>query len=275
MTDKALELKRRYEAFATSGDDKTTACDYNLRDLEIAYGLEFIRDGDILLDVGCGPGVALERYVAERRIIAFGIDYAENMVSFAHKRTAEVAPNAKIDFRCASVEELPFDGEKFDVVTSHRCLMALLDWGRQQKALLEIHRVLKPGGIYVMMEGTFDGLDRLNFYRRKFNLTEIEAGGQDRLFTLKFHEKPLAEFCAPHFELLRTQRFGMYYFLTRIVQPLLVAPEKPRYDHPLNEVAKAIAKVVPDFESIGHLVGFAWRKRVISSNENRQKSAQS
>jgi ubiquinone/menaquinone biosynthesis C-methylase UbiE len=262
VRDQLVELKRRYEAFATSGDEKTTACDYNLRDLEIAYGLEFIRDGDTILDVGCGPGVALEQYATKRRVTAFGIDYAENMIEFARKRVAQTIPNTKINLRRASVEELPFASGSFDVVTSHRCLMALLEWDRQQKALLDIHRVLKPGGIYVMLEGTFDGLERLNFYRRKFHLTEIEASGQDRLFTLKFHEKQLAEFCAPHFELLRTQRFGMYYFLTRIVQPLLVAPEQPRYNHPLNEVAKAIATIVPDFESIGHLVGFAWRKRV-------------
>jgi ubiquinone/menaquinone biosynthesis C-methylase UbiE len=268
MNETASELKRRYESIALSGDDRTTACDYNLRDLEIAYGLEFIRDGDAVLDVGCGPGVALQHYAAARSIKAFGIDYSENMVAFARKRSGEVAPAAHIDIRCASVDDLPFGDGTFDVVTSHRCLMALLDWERQKKALLDIHRVLKPGGIYVMMEGTFDGLDRLNFFRRKFGLAEIEAGGQDRLLTLKFHEKQLEEFCVPHFELLRTQRFGMYYFLTRIVQPLLVAPESPRYDHPLNEVAKAIAKVIPDFESIGHLVGFAWRKRTRSAGGN-------
>jgi len=263
MNDKRSELKRRYDTIALSGDDKTTACDYNLRELEIAYALEFIRDGDAILDVGCGPGVALQQYASRRRVEAFGIDYSENMVAFARERLVEAAPGVRIDLRCASVGDLPFADGAFDLVTSHRCLMALLDWERQKKALVEIHRVLKPGGVYVMMEGTFDGLERLNFYRRKFGLEEIEAGGQDRLLTLKFHECELETFLAPYFELLRTQRFGMYYFLTRIVQPLLVAPEKPRYDHPLNEVAKAIARVVPDFESIGHLVGFAWRKRPV------------
>jgi len=261
MTNDCSDLKQRYDSIALSGDDKTTACDYNLRDLEIAYGLEFIRDGDAVLDVGCGPGVALCHYASKRNIDAVGIDYSQNMVDFAQQRAAKTADDLRISFQCASVDELPFDGGRFDVVTSHRCLMALLDWERQQKALLDIHRVLKPGGVYVMMEGTFDGLDRLNFYRRKFNLPEIEADGRDRLLTLKFHENQLTDFCAHYFELVRTQRFGMYYFLTRIVQPLLVGPENPRYDHPLNEVAKQIAGVIPDFESIGHLVGLAWRKR--------------
>lgn len=261
MTTDDSALKQRYDQIALSGDERTTACDYNLRDLEIAHGLEHIRDGDVVLDAGCGPGVALRTYASQRQVEGHGIDYSENMVAFAKRRTKEVAPGLSLDFRVASVTDLPYAGGTFDVVTTHRCLMALLDWERQKEALLEIHRVLKPGGVYVMMEGTIDGLERLNFYRRKFNLPEIDPSGTDRLLTRKFHEQELLAFCEPHYELMRTQRFGMYYFLTRIVQPLLVAPDAPRYDHPLNEVAKVIAKVIPDLEGAGHLVGFTFRKR--------------
>ena len=81
------------------------------------------------------------------------------------------------------------------------------------------------------------------------------------MFTLKFRERELLEFVRPHYELLRTQRFGMYYFLTRIVQPLLVAPEPPRYDHDLNAVAKVIARTLPDLGQMGQLAGFILRKR--------------
>jgi ubiquinone/menaquinone biosynthesis C-methylase UbiE len=254
-------LRERYEGIANSGDENTTACDYNLRDLEIAFALQYIRDGDRVLDVGCGPGVALRTYASERTIKAHGIDYAENMVTFAQKRTREIAPGLKIAYQQANVLELPFANNHFDVVTSSRCLMALLDWDLQKEALLEIHRTLKPNAKLVLMEGTFDGLERLNHYRRQFGLSEIEADGRDRLYTRKFRERELLAFCDPHYALERTQRFGMYYFLTRIVQPLLVAPAAPRYDHALNTVAKQIAMVSPDFDGMGHLVAFVLRKR--------------
>jgi ubiquinone/menaquinone biosynthesis C-methylase UbiE len=262
MTEQdAALLKQRYDSIAKTLDDTTTACDFHLRDLEIQLGLESIRNGDAVLDVGCGLGVALRRYATERRIRACGIDYSGPMIEGAKQRLVETAPELEIEFREASVVDLPYDDATFDVVTSHRCLMALLDWDLQKDALVEIHRVLKPSGTLVLMEGTFDGLDRLNFFRRHFGLSEIDPSGRDRLLTLKFHERELLDFVDPLYELDRIQRFGMYYFLTRIVQPLLVAPDPPSYDHPINDVAKAIARVVPDFEHMGQLTGFILRRR--------------
>jgi ubiquinone/menaquinone biosynthesis C-methylase UbiE len=185
----------------------------------------------VILDIGCGPGVALRSYASQRSVKAHGIDYAQNMVAFAQAKNRELTPHLKIDVGQADVQQLPYADASFDMVTSSRCLMALLDWERQKKALVEVHRILKRGGQLILMEGTFDGLERLNAYRRKFGLAEIEADGRDRLLTLKFREKELLDFCAPLYEHIETKRFGMYYFLTRIVQPLLVAPEPPRYDH--------------------------------------------
>lgn len=260
MIELDQKLKNIYEDIALSEDDRSTASDYHLRDLEIDFGLEYIRNGDTVLDVGCGPGVALIRYASERSIKAHGLDYAKNMIAFAKKRVKNNETNLNIQFKQGSVLALPYENNLFDIVTSHRCLMALLDWDRQCHALLEICRVLKPGGIFVMMEGTLDGLERLNYYRQQFKLPIIAADGRDRLLTLKFREHQLLSFMNLHYDFLRTQRFGMYYFLTRIVHPLFVAPENPHYEHKLNDIAKQIAKLVPDFEGIGHLVGFVFRK---------------
>ena len=138
MTDDAAVLKSRYDELALTLEDDTTACDYQLRELEIELGLQCIRDGDTVLDVGCGLGVALRRYAGERRIDARGIDYSGNMIEGARRRLEETAPDLEIEFREASVLELPYAESTFDTVTSHRCLMALLDWDLQQQALLEI-----------------------------------------------------------------------------------------------------------------------------------------
>lgn len=259
MNDDEL-LKQRYESIALTGDVTTTACDHHLRDLEIEFGLEHIRDGDAVLDVGCGPGVALRAYARRRSIDAHGIDYAGAMVDFAIRQNEQEARDLAIEIGRASVLELPYPDARFDVVTSHRCLMALLDWDKQQAALREITRVLKPGGTLVLMEGTIDGLARLNAWRARFGLSEIDPTGRDRLLTLKFSEPALLSFIEPMFEVARVQRWGMYYFLTRIVQPLLVAPDQPSYDHRLNAVAKEIARKIPDLQELGHLVGFALRK---------------
>jgi ubiquinone/menaquinone biosynthesis C-methylase UbiE len=261
MTQDSEELKKRYENFAKSGDVTTTASDFHLRDLEIDFGLEHIRDGDRILDVGCGPGVALAKYASQRRVDAFGIDYAENMVAFAKDNLKKAAPGKDVIVQHASVTDLPFENNFFDVVTSHRCLMALLDWERQKSALKEICRILKPGGVLVLMEGTHDGIERLNNWRQRFDLPEIDPAGRERLITLKFREKELLDFTEDQYQLQRIQRWGMYYFLTRIVQPLLVSPEPPSYSHKLNEVAKQIARCIPDLNELGHLVGFALRKK--------------
>lgn len=262
MSQAEETLRRHYDDVALSGDDRATALDYNLRDLEITLAAEYIRDGDRLLDVGCGMAVALRRHASERSLAAaVGVDYAANMVRAAQEKVREAGLGGRIDIREGSALELPFEDGSFDVVTSHRCLLALLEWERQQAAIREMHRVVAPGGFVLLMEGTVDGLHRLNFYRQAFGLPLIDEGGRDGFERQLFREKALFDFVAPMFEVVRVQRFGMYYFLTRILQPLFAAPEPPRYDHPLNDAARKIAAVIPDFESIGQVVGFVLRRR--------------
>jgi ubiquinone/menaquinone biosynthesis C-methylase UbiE len=263
MKEDAEELRNRYEKIATTLDYATTACDYNLRELEIELACEYLIDEYKTLDVGCGLGYAVVQYATRFSVEAYGIDSSANMIKGAKELLDKNKPclRGTVNFEEASVLALPYQENYFDVVTSGRCLMALLDWDLQKKALKEIHRVLKPGGVLVLMEGTFEGLQRLNEVRKLFDLEEIPPDGRDRLFTLKFKEKELLNFCKSLFILERIQRFGMYYFLTRIVQPLLVAPEKPRYDHRINEVARKISEIFPDFKGLGHLVGFVFAKR--------------
>ncbi len=263
MNNQDEKLKSTYESIAKTLDYKTTACDYNLRELEIDTAAEYMQDGFKVLDVGCGLGYAVTQYASRKKIEVHGIDYSANMIDGAKEllEKSHLDLNSSVNFQKASVIQLPYQNDFFDVVTSSRCLMALLDWDKQKEALKEIHRILKPGGILVLMEGTFEGLERLNEARNKFGLDRIAADGRDRLCTLKFNEKELLDYCKPLYVHERTQRFGMYYFLTRVVHPILVSPDNPKFDHKINEVAKDIARIFPDFNGLGHLVAFIFCKR--------------
>ena len=61
-------------------------------------------------------------------------------------------------------------------------------------------------------------------------------------------------------EHVQTQRFDMHYFISRVVHPLLVHPEQPRYDAPINRVAQLICRNIPDFEGMGHVALFIFRR---------------
>jgi len=111
-----------------------------------------------ILDVGCGPGVALaplaQRF-PEAEIVA--LDLALPMLQFA----AIDAPVAA-RFVCADAQALPLADASVDLVHSSLCLQWCDDPGL---ALAEFARVLRPGG--VLLFSTF-GPDTLKELRAAF-----------------------------------------------------------------------------------------------------------
>ena len=63
------------------------------------------------------------------------------------------------------------------------------------------------------------------------------------------------------FELVETIRFGMYGFISKVVHPLMVAPQEPSFDAKINEVAAEMALKMPDFDGCSHQVLFVFRKK--------------
>jgi SAM-dependent methyltransferase len=93
-----------------------------------------VGDGDRLLDVACGSGLAIE-LAALRGAVCAGIDASARLIAVARDRS----PDA--DIQVGDMHALPWDAGSFDVVTSFRGV-----WGTTPHAVTEIHRVLVPGG---------------------------------------------------------------------------------------------------------------------------------
>ncbi len=97
-----------------------------------------------VLDVGCGSGWAA-RLMAQRaregRVV--GIDVSDEMVRLARENSVNYP---SVEFQVASAEQLPFDDSEFTHAFSMESLYYYADL---ERALGEIRRVLKPGGLFV------------------------------------------------------------------------------------------------------------------------------
>jgi ubiquinone/menaquinone biosynthesis C-methylase UbiE len=104
-----------------------------------------IRAGDAVLDVGCGPGslTRAAKDAAGPAGAAHGIDAAPEMI--ARARQNALRARTEVDFRVAAAERLPFADNTFDTVMS-RLAFHHLPGDLKRQALVEIWRVLKPGG---------------------------------------------------------------------------------------------------------------------------------
>jgi len=113
--------------------------------------LSGIRSGERVLDVGCGTGSLsiLTRIAVGESGEAAGIDIAADMISTARRKAQRAGLD--IDFRIASVDNLPYPDSCFDVVTS-TMMFHHLPVEIKEKGLREIHRVLKVDGRFFLCD---------------------------------------------------------------------------------------------------------------------------
>lgn len=120
------------------------------RRLSSAFSLAKVEPGMTLLDVGCGRGEIL-RHAAQLGADAYGIDYAAVAVELSQQviESADgIMPGRTAVFQ-ADAKKLPFPTASFDRVVMFDVVEHLHPWELHQ-ALLEVHRVLKPNGLFVV-----------------------------------------------------------------------------------------------------------------------------
>jgi ubiquinone/menaquinone biosynthesis C-methylase UbiE len=105
-----------------------------------------------ILETAAGTGIvtrAVHEALPESTIVATDINPA--VVEFASERLR----SELITFQQADAQNLPFEDASFDLVL---CLFGAMFFPDKVRANSEAHRVLRPGGCYVLV--TFDSLDR-------------------------------------------------------------------------------------------------------------------
>ena len=114
-----------------------------------------IREGEAVLDIGCGAGV--DSIIAAKLVgpsgAVTGIDLVPEMLARAGEN-ARLAGVDNVTFRVSSAEQLPFPDNSFDVVISNGVFNLVVD---KVKALGEVFRVLKPGGRFMLADQVLSG----------------------------------------------------------------------------------------------------------------------
>jgi ubiquinone/menaquinone biosynthesis C-methylase UbiE len=230
-------IKEYWEQNAkTWGTSHTASWDdlYAIR-LEIRAIGARLRDGESVLDAGCGNGFALWEQCSTHQLArATGVDFSDNMIEAARRRFGEAKVSCSVELRVGDLRSLPFASSSFDTVWTTRALINLPNAADQRVALGECLRVAKPGGRVLLSEAFWEPLCRLNALRAVAGLPALVEHDYNR-----YLKKSMLE------QYLSSQNIGfevddfssLYYLGTRFVRDLVVPNigSAPDYSGEINE----------------------------------------
>ena len=101
--------------------------------------------GPHVLEVGVGTGMNIPHYPPGLHVTA--LDKGEHYLERARERASRLG--RPVHFLTGDVQSLPFEDQIFDSVISTFLFCSVED---PRQGLLELHRVLKPGGLLLLLE---------------------------------------------------------------------------------------------------------------------------
>jgi ubiquinone/menaquinone biosynthesis C-methylase UbiE len=120
-------------------------------------GLLEVRPQDRVLEVGFGPGVAIELLarVPARRVV--GVDPSTEMLEQAAVRNAAGVASGRVELQQGSVQRLPFADATFDKALAINSMQV---WPDVVAGLRELRRVLAPSGRIALGFTPYSGQSR-------------------------------------------------------------------------------------------------------------------
>ncbi len=112
---------------------------------DLTFLVELVRDGEKILDAGCGNGRLLEGIW--RKIDYVGLDSSPTLIKLAEEK---YGIKEGVKFLVGDVLNLPFKDESFDKVFAIALFHHLPSFELRLQAAKELKRVLKPGGLAII-----------------------------------------------------------------------------------------------------------------------------
>ncbi|MFH1360706.1 MAG: methyltransferase domain-containing protein [Candidatus Omnitrophota bacterium] len=139
-----------------------------------------LKSKDKVLDIGCGTGLLSLKLLQKAACHITGIDNSEGMMAIFQEKIKRLNLQANVTCQFMDALDLKFKKDTFDKVVSSVTLHHLKD---KKKAIRAAHRILKPGGIFILGEIDMDSTGShsdANRLKRILNVLE-----QEWIFALK------------------------------------------------------------------------------------------
>ena len=164
--------------------------------------------GDVL-EIGFGTGLNLPYYPEQVRKIT-AVDPNVGMHRLAQKRVRRA--RIEVDQRLLSGERLPFEDNRFDCALSTFTLCSI---DNVSQALIELHRVLKPGGRFLFLEHGLSPEPKVQKWQRRLNWLQMRLAGGchlDRDMRALVSAQPFASVQMDEFYIEKTPRTHGYMY---------------------------------------------------------------
>ncbi|KAK4234085.1 hypothetical protein C8A03DRAFT_38160 [Achaetomium macrosporum] len=144
--------RQGYSSYTVANHQRRTA------EADAAFLLPHIKKTDHILDVGCGPGTittGFAKYATEGMVVGLDMsaDVLEKAKALATDARVPTAGPGSVAFEQGNVlETLPHPDDTFDIVYCSQVLGHMPSPDLVVQALIEMRRVLKPGGILASRE---------------------------------------------------------------------------------------------------------------------------
>ncbi|WP_459866674.1 class I SAM-dependent methyltransferase [Endothiovibrio diazotrophicus] len=238
-----------------------TLKDHNLREIEVSSMCEEIGEAKRVLDIGCGNGYSTIQYasrIGDLEIV--GADFSEEMVANARAKLERDHPEllGRVRFEWGDLTKLSeMNEEPFDAVCTTRSIINLPSWEAQQKAMDEIHSILKPGGRLIMLEGSVDTVNRMNEVRSTLEMGMDKAGNWHNIF---LEDAKVREYVPGKYELVKERYHSSTYMLvSRVLYHKVILGkyiDQFTYDEDLFDAAAKL----PNFGEYGYHKIFVLKK---------------